>query len=340
MRILHLPLEIAGQAGALSGAVKPYGHEAIGLNYFHTYLNYRENLIPADGMEIVNVMGEAIRHFDFFHYHYLLTAMTDYRDLEMLAEAGKPALMHHWGSDVRTNKAMEVNPYLKSGFVDEQKTHEQLMKVSRYISTALVQDYEVLPFVKPYYRKVHVLPLALDTSRFVPAYPNPMQRNPLVVHAPTQPEFKGTDVIEQAIESLQREIPFRYKRVKNMSYEEAKNVYRQADIIVDQIVTGSYGRFCVESMAYGKPVIAFVRDDLMRMYGYPPPICNANPDTFHDVLKELLLHPEKRYWTGVASRKFAVKMHDSLRVGARLVKIYEEIMSNAPRRGSSSAVNL
>ncbi|MGG2196788.1 hypothetical protein [Paenibacillus validus] len=327
MKILHLPIEIAGQMGSLCGALKSYGHEAIGLNYYHTALNYKENIIPADGMEIVNIMGEALRHFDIFHYHHLLTAMTDYRDLEMVAAAGKHAIMHHWGSDVRTAKAQLLNPYLSVGFVPEQETHEKLMTVSKYISTAIVQDYEVLPFVSDYYRQVHILPVAINTSKFIPVFPNPLQSNPLVIHAPSNPKVKGTDVIERTIEMLQREIPFRYQRVDKTSHEQAKQLYRQADIIVDQIITGSYGLLCVESMAFGKPVIAYVRDDLMSRYPTQPPICNASPDTFYDVLKSLLLSPETRFQKGVESRKFTEDYHDSMKVGGRLLEIYGQLTS-------------
>ncbi len=330
MKVLHLPIEIAGQMGMLCGALKYYGHKAMGYNYFHTYLAYRNNILPADGLEITNVVGEAIDYFDLFHFHHLLTAFTDYRDLEMLAAAGKPAIMHHWGSDVRTeNLVHQWNPYLTmTGAPSEEEVHAKLLKVSQYISTALVQDYEVLPYVKSYYQHVHVLPLAIDTAAVKPVYPSRSEKNPLVIHAPTNPQFKGTSIIEKVIERLQKEICFRYRRIENMNNTEAKSLYAQADIVIDQILMGSYGMLCIECMTLGKPVITYLRDDLISQYATKPLICNANPDTLYDVLKQLLVSPELRHDTGVQARTFAEQFHDMKVVGTQLIRIYLKLLAD------------
>ncbi len=328
MKVIHVPLEIAGQMGILCGALKKYGHQAMGYNYFHTALGYTNNILPADGYEIVNIIGEAIQHFDMFHFHYMLTAISDFRDLDMLASAGKPAVMQHWGSDVRKSSiATLLNPYVNmKDCPKEEEIHEKLLKVSKYISTAIVQDYEVLPYVAPYYKKVHVLPVAIELSKFVPAYPSIYETYPLVVHAPTQPQYKGTEIIERVVNVLQKEIPFRYKRIEHMNHAQAKKIYRQADIIIDQLLLGSYGILSAESMAFGKPVITYVRDDLLCYYANELPICTANPDTLYDVLRPLLLSAGLRNKKGREGRKFAEKYHDSNIVGLQLIKIYEQLL--------------
>lgn len=330
MKVIHVPLEIAGQMGILCGAIKKYGHEAIGYNYFHTALGYTSNILPADGYEIINIMGEAIQHFDIFHFHYLLTPLIDFRDLEMISSKGKTMIMHHWGSDVRKpSMATALNPYINmKDCPTDEEIHERLEKVSQYISTAIVQDYEVLPYVAPYYKKVHVLPIALELEKFEPSYPSLVERNPLVVHAPTQPKYKGTDIIERVVMELQEEeIPFRYQRIENMNNEEAKRIYKQADIIIDQILIGSYGILSVESMAFGKPVITYVREDLLETYRKLP-ICSANPDTLYDVLKQLLLSPELRHKNGRKGRRFVEEYHDSNIVGLQLIEIYEQLLND------------
>lgn len=327
MKVIHVPLEIAGQMGILCGALKKLGHQAIGYNYFHTALCYTDDILPADGYEIVNIMGEAIQHFDIFHFHYMLTPLSDFRDLDMIASAGKPMVMHHWGSDVRKPSiATMLNPYVNmKDCPTEEEIHEKLLKVSKYIATAIVQDYEVLPYVAPYYKQVHVLPVAVDLSKFEPSYPSFYESYPLVVHAPTQPQYKGTKIIERVVTMLQQEIPFRYKRIENMNNEQAKKMYREADIIIDQILIGSYGILSVESMALGKPVITYVRDDLRSHYSGLP-ICTANPDSLHGVLKQLLVSAKLRYQKGREGRKFVEKHHDSNIVGLQLIQIYEQLL--------------
>lgn len=327
MKIIHVPLEIAGQMGILCGELKRNGHQAIGYNYYHTALGFTNHILPADGNEIVNVWGEAIQHFDLFHFHYMLTPILDFRDLAMIEAAGKPSVMHHWGSDVRKPSMAKMNnPYVNmDNCPTDEEIHERLEKVSKYISTALVQDYEVLPYVEPYYKQVHIIPVAIETAKFTPAYPRLDEYSPLVVHAPTQPQYKGTAAVERAIGMLQKEIPFRYQRIEKMSHKQAKEVYRQADIIIDQILVGSFGILAVESMAFGKPVIAYVREDLVGKYDGLP-ICSANPDTLYDVLKPLLLSAELRNLKGREGRAYVEKYHDSRIVGAQVINIYEQLL--------------
>lgn len=327
MKIIHVPLEIAGQMGILCGEMKRHGHQAIGYNYFHTALGFTHNILPADGYEIINVWGEAMEYFDLFHFHYALTPFTDLRDLAMIAAKGKPCIMHHWGSDVRKPSiATRLNPYVNlENCPTDVEIDKRLRQVSRYISTAIVQDYEVLPYVADYYKKVHVLPVTIELEKFKPSYPRVDEKNPLVVHAPTQPRYKGTAAIEKAITALQQEIPFRYKRIEHMSHAEAKEVYKQADIIIDQILVGSFGIFAVESMAFGKPVIAYIREDLQPKYPGMP-ICSANPDTIYHVLKPLLQSGELRYSKGREGRAYVMKHHDSQVVGKQLLSIYQELM--------------
>ncbi|WP_047151981.1 glycosyltransferase family 4 protein [Aneurinibacillus tyrosinisolvens] len=324
MKIIHGPIEIAGQMGILCGALKEMGHHAYGYNYFQTYLQYKENIINSDLFEIGKIAGDVINYFDIFHFHYASTFLPDYKDLELLARIGKPIIMHHWGNDVRkTSIALLNNSYVYTGdSPSEDEIDRKLTKIGKFASAAIVQDYEVLPYVAPYYKKVFVLPLALNLTRFIPAYPEPFNNVPLVIHAPTNPEFKGTAAVEKVIKELEKVATFQYKRIENMSHEEAVRLYNQADIIIDQILCGSYGLLSVEAMALGKPVIAFIRDDLVSGYEITPPICNANPDTLYTVLKDLLSSGEVRRQKGMAGRKFVESYHDSRLVAKQLVTIY------------------
>ncbi|WP_051330717.1 glycosyltransferase family 1 protein [Aneurinibacillus terranovensis] len=330
MKIIQGPLEIAGQMGILNDAFKKEGHQAMGYNYYHTSLGYKDNILPADGNEITRITGDAINHFEIFHYHYALTFFNDFRDLELLAEAGKPAFMHHWGSDVRKGSIAKLfNPYVNTAdSPPEEEIHQKMMKISKYIPVGFVQDYEVLPYVSPYYKEVHVIPIAINLEKFEPVYPNPSENTPLIIHAPTQPEFKGTARIEEVIEKLKKEFSFRYQRIEKMSNEKATALYRNADIIIDQIFCGSYGLFSVEAMALGKPVICYVRDDLMCQYNTKPPICTANPDTIYDVLKELLSSGELRRKKGMDGRKFVESYHDNRIVAKQLLPIYERFLTS------------
>lgn len=323
MKILHAPIEIAGQIGVLCGALRKRGLFASGYNFFSTYLGYKDYLMNTDSFEMGRMVEEAVNYFDLFHYHYGLSILPEFRDIAMLHEMGKPMVMHHWGSDVRTHEqASANNRYVYTGDCpDADKVHQDLSILKGYIRDAIVQDYEVYPYVAPYYERVHVIPIAVDLRKFTPVYPRLDVAEPTIIHAPTNKEFKGTEVIERVIDQLRRERKFHYVRIEKMSHQEAVRLYKKADIIIDQILCGSYGLFSVEAMAYGKPVTAYIREDLAAE-GNMPPIHNANPDTLYDVLKNLLDDAELRRSSGKAGRAYVEKVHSSDVVVKQVMEVY------------------
>jgi len=327
MRILHGVIEIAGQMGILSGALKRRGHISVGYNTFHTYLGYKEHLINTVGWELEKVSHHLINFFDIFHFHYASSLMTNYADLPLIKAKGKKMIMHHWGNDVRFHdQALVNNPYVYTGdSLPNEVMHQKLVSISAYIREAIVQDYEVLPYVEPYYDKVHVLPIAIELAPFVPHYPSEYKQQPLILHAPTNPAFKGTEHVERALLRLKGEFDFQYRRIENMNHQQARQLYQEADIIIDQILCGSYGLLSVESMALGKPVVAYIRGDLVSRFPADLPIVNANPDTIYEQVKRLLQQPHLRRQLGIQGRQYVERYHDSNVVAEKLIGIYQNL---------------
>jgi len=328
VKVLHGPVEIASQMGNLCAALRRRGVKASAYNTFHTYLGYRDNVYNTDPYELEWLFPSALKHFDLFHFHYAATLLPDYADLPILRAAGKPMVMHHWGNDVRFHDlAREKTPYVYTGdSPPNEEIRRRLAILSRHISFAIVQDYEVYPYVAPFYEKVFILPLALDVRAVKPRYPDAQRKVPLLIHAPTNPRFKGTEHIEAAIGRLHGEgVRFRYFRIEKTDNREAIRLYRMADVIIDQILCGSYGMLAVESMSLGKPVVGFVREDLLPLFPEEPPIVNTNPDTIGDVLRELIAEPRLRREKGLEGRRYVEKHHDLEPVSAQLLAIYKEM---------------
>lgn len=325
MKVFHGIIEIAGQMGILCAGLKKCGHIAVGYNTFHSYLGYKDNLLNTDSVQIQKSFKHIANFFDIFHYHYGVPIWPGGRDLERLQRRGKKMLMHHWGNDVRFhNQAKLMNKYVYTGDSPPNKEiHEKLLYLSNYFHEAIVQDNEVLSYVKPYYSKVHVLPLAINLDLFSPIYPSASNSHPLIIHAPTNPDFKGTVIIEKAIHELKSSFKFKYTRVERLSSTQARTLYRKADIIIDQIRCGTYGLFSVEAMALGKPVIAYIRPDLANSFPTDLPILSANPDNIKDALKNLLENPALRHELGTKGPLYVKKYHSSDIIVKKLLKIYD-----------------
>lgn len=327
MKVFHGIIEIAGQMGILCGALKKEGHLAVGYNTFHSYLGYKDHLINTDNTELQKVFKHILNFYDIFHYHYGSTILNEFEDLKLIKEKNKKAIMHHWGNDVRFHDIARLNnPYVYTGDSPPNKEiHERLTNISKYINEAIVQDYEVLPYVEKYYEKVHVLPIAIDLRRFSQHYPDIAKKRPLILHAPTNPDFKGTFFIEKAIDQLKSTHNFDYKRIEKMNHEQVVKLYKEADIIVDQVLCGSYGLLSVESMALGKPVITFIRPDLMDKFPSDLPIVIGNPDNVKEKIKFLLENPIERNRLGLKGRNYVEQQHERTVVLDKLLTIYSNL---------------
>ncbi|PYZ97566.1 hypothetical protein CR205_02930 [Alteribacter lacisalsi] len=325
MRVCHGIIEIAGQMGILSGEMKRRGHLAAGFNTFHSYLGYKEHLINTNGYDLRSTAPHIMNFFDVFHFHYASSLLPDYADLPVISAKGKKMFMHHWGNDVRFHeKARENNPFVYTGDSPSNEVMDtRLTKISRYVEEAIVQDYEVLPYVEPYYETVHVVPIAIDIGKFQPHYPLPDKKRPLILHAPTNPKFKGTEFIEAAIENLRNTHDFDYRRIEKMSHAQVIDLYREADLIVDQVLCGSHGLLSVESMALGKPVIAFIRPDLVARFPKDLPIINANPDDVEEKIRMVLDSPGLREKKGRLGRAYAKRVHAKEAVTDQLIRLYK-----------------
>ncbi len=327
--VFHSPLEIAGQMGTLVGGLRKCGHMAVGYNMFINYLKYSNHIINTY-MENIQESYELIKSgYNIIHFHFGTTLDKELNDLPRYAAEGKKLVMHHWGNDVRlAGLAKKYSPFLTDPCNPWPDTVmvQRLRKMSKYIPTAIIQDYELYPYVKHYYKNVFVLPLAFPVKEVAPAYPLRSNGVPMVVHAPTQPTFKGTAAIEAALQALWSQgYTFSYYRIERMSHQQALQMYRQADIVIDQILVGSYGVLSVEAMAMGKPVVCYVRENLKKTFPGWLPIVSANPGTLQSALIPLLRDAAKRHSVGIMSRKYAEAVHDVSKVIPKLVDIYKVV---------------
>jgi len=340
IKAIHAPLEIAGQVGLICEFLNRRGIESVGYNFFPTYLEYNK-VINTDSYELMKILEFAVPKYDIFHFHNGFTFLDDYRDLSMIADAGKKIIMHHRGNDVRSRARASRwngyhNPYVNAECsVPDQDIDRNLRIFAKHASAAIVQDYELHPYVVDYYeaegKPVYVLPRLFDINgrRSLGTNPAPKTASgepPLIVHAPTLREFKGTASIIDTIERLRKEVPLRFQLVEGVSQAKAFEIYENADIVIDQVLCGAYGNLSVEAMALGKPVVCYIRDDLLHKYPSDLPIVSCHPDNLYDGLKALLKDKELRLKLGQQGVKYVANHHDAGKVVSQLISLYDKVM--------------
>ncbi|SDY16698.1 Glycosyltransferase involved in cell wall bisynthesis [Evansella caseinilytica] len=334
MKVLHLPYGIG--ISAFAGALRTKGIDAVSCSLRRHHYSYLADIRkdfdqhPPEKQERLReqFFQEAMEKYDIFHFHFGETFFPDRRDLEILKKNGKKMIVHHRGSEVRmlsVAKGMN-NPYVKvKRSWPEEKVRANLEFLSRYFDKAIVNDWELRTYTEPYYKKNYVVPHAIEIKKFTARYPTGEER-PLIVHAPSRRDTKGTEYVLDAVDRLKKAgEEFDFQLVEKLPHDQALKLYQKATIVIDQLRIGAYGHLSMEAMAMGKPVICYIREDLVDKYPAGLPIISANPDTVHQVIRKTLKHPERWRELGRAGRRYANMYHRYERVADRLISIYQKL---------------
>jgi hypothetical protein len=182
-------------------------------------------------------------------------------------------------------------------------------------------------------RKAIMLPLATDIS-FWQNLP-PVKHNKIVIaHSTNHRSHKGTRFILDIVQKLQKKLPIRLLLIEKKTIRECQKIYPQGDIFVPDVITGWHGFTAIEAMAIGRPVITYLRPDIMKFHAYYAqgkiPAISANPETLAKAITRLVKNPQLRKELGERGRSYAEKFH-SLEFGGRLRNIiYQFIWDKRP----------
>ncbi len=345
IRVLHGPTPSAGQPAVLARALDRLpGVSARSLHVLPSKFGYAADLnypvkSAADPVEMTGALRAVIDDFDIFHFHarsFMIDPTTGAFpagfDLLLLKAAGKRIVMHFRGSEARlfrTFKAMTPFHYAESeiGELQSGGNDETKRRILDFASAIADEVVVVDPELQTYLPEARIVERAINLEKwpFIGLGDNP---RPLVVHAPSRRGVKGSDAVLAAVERLQRNgVSFDFELVEGVPQNEARKIYQRADIIVDQLRIGWYGVLAVEAMALGKPVVSYVREDLIHHLGGELPIAVATPESVATVLQRLILDLNERARLSQAGRAYCEAHHDANVVAQKLHNLYQEVNS-------------
>lgn len=334
IRVLQGTINIANQMNAQAKGLEQLDVLLKTVNHYQNYLDYSTkydlhvNLPSEMKSALLTIQEQIIPAFDLFHFHFATSLLRGNADLPLLTASNKPICMQHWGSEVRMlSQALKTNPFAKVKLADEVQLQKKLEELGQYIPFCIVADHELFQYVKPFYEEVHVIPSMLDLTDYKMSLLTKRKEKPLIVHAPTHVNVKGTPYVLQAIERLKQSYSFDFHLIHGMAHHEAKKWYEQADLIIDQLHIGSYGLFAVEAMALGKPVICYISDYMADHYPKNLPIISANPETIFDTLENLLKNQDRLAELGKKGRIYVEQQHDVNKNSQQLLKLYQTMLT-------------
>jgi glycosyltransferase involved in cell wall biosynthesis len=278
---------------------------------------------PYYSIKIFGFFLKALFSYDVFHFHFGYSLLPFNLDLGILKLFGKKTFMEYHGSDIRRKSVFSKNKYWISEFAlkDERSIRKQ-KRIAKYISGIIVHDAELAENLFDPNFKSFRLPLRLNLKQFEPKYTNKSNNEICIVHSPSNSAIKGSNFIIEAIKSLQRKYMIDFRLLSNLTNSEVMKTFQMADIIIDQLIIGSYGMVSIEAMAFGKPVICYLRPELFQENLSMPPLLNANIENIEEKIEELICGADLRLKLGVAGRKFVEQYHDSHKLASHALEIY------------------
>jgi len=357
MKILHLPTSVGGNAHNLAQGERQLGFDSKTLVAAQNWLQY-----PADinlGLErLPKWLSIAPRflaflkirnEYDIFHFNFgssLINTPTVglcQLDLPYYSSSSKKFVTYN-GCDARqkhpTMQRMQVsachNPkcyggQCNSGFIDKNR-RKAIDKMDRYVDHMWALTPDLLYFLPK--EKSSFLPFALNPENYhfqplIPQYPLK------ILHAPTNREAKGTDFILKALTHLKDKHPNKIEivLVEKIPHEAAIEIYKTADLVIDQVLIGWYGALAAEVMLLGKPVVAFISD---AVEAYLPDgmlsdlnkgVINANIFNLEIVIEKYIKDKDLLIEQGRLAREYSLKWHDYKTVSKITTEQYKKSMT-------------
>jgi len=349
MKVLHCPTDTGGNPWYLSRAERKLGIQSDMAVFKTTWLKYPADIslhferLPLPFREVKRFLffKRVIEKYDVFHFNfgrsildYPFSGFLNYLDFPLLKKMGKKIVVTFQGCDARLkyfcirnfkiSACAECDVWYCNKILDKFK-ERRIQKVLRYADHVFVLNPDLLHVIPD----AEFLPYCIDIHRFI-EMPKRCSKETYderirILHAPTSRSKKGTKYVLQAYEKLKsKKYPVELILVEKMPYEKAIKMYINADVVIDQLLVGWYGAFAVETMALGKPVVCYLRQEDLEFLPFKDriPIINANPYTICDVMEDIINDRDQLNKIGKRCLKYVIDVHDPIKIAKRTIKIY------------------
>lgn len=354
MKILIGSQDIAGLITQYKAGFIDNGHNVTTIvNTKHNFYNYEYDYVTNDmffsslySVEInkKNYLKRLIRKINYYNRYYEYKKFirqqilehdiiiliwhpffSDCSDLKFAKKYNKKIISIFVGSDVRYFQAFkqEFN-VINWKFPDNldhtnPNYHLKIIRNSEKYSDLIysVPDQAGLQ-LRPYSHSQ--VPIEVEHIQF--NYPD--NQIPKVIHAPSEPFKKGTDIIDSTLRKLKLEgLKFEYISVRNLKNREILKLLKEADILVDEIVFNGPGVLSFEAMASGCAVATKYIESSPN--SFQPPIWNIDASNIYEKLKKLLTDFELRKKLAFSGREY-VENNNSAKIITK--KIIEDLDKN------------
>lgn len=238
----------------------------------------------------------------------------------LLRQGVRVAMLCH-GSDIRLPSrhaaASELSPFRDGLWELTPKLERQARDNAAVLERLGLPIFVSTPDLLLDVSEARWLPVVVDVDLWATDTMPLAGGRPVVAHAPSRAIVKGSDLIDPIMSALHEEGLIEYRRIERVPAAEMPDVYRTADIVLDQFRIGSYGVAACEALAAGRVVVSHVtgqvRDYVHSATGEELPIVEATPESLERVIRDIVANPSPYRETAARGVAFVRAVHDGRR---------------------------
>lgn len=240
-------------------------------------------------------------------------------DLPELRRAGIEVGILFHGSDIRSpDRHIGLHPFspFRAPATEEDRKLTEVLRQKTAEMEKWLEDFDGPVFVSTPDLLDDVprgiwLPVVADLAQWTEGTRVPLEREvPVVVHAPSRPFMKGSDLIEPTLRDLEARGLIEYRRLEHIPQAELVGVVQDADIVLDHFVIGNYGVMTCQAMAAGRISIANISQRVRDRVPAEIPTIQADPDTLGAVIEGVLADRDAARAVAARGRAFVREYHD------------------------------
>jgi glycosyltransferase involved in cell wall biosynthesis len=319
-KVLQGFIDIGGQPGRYAEALRLCGIPAVSWIYQKTLsttspdktLDFSRSGIWSGRLRKVDYLLQILRKFDILHIHKGFSLFHHAKDLKIAQILGLKVFIHYRGSEIRAAMdAVKLSP----------KVREKVLREASIAQKILVKDGQLAELLKTIGVESTVFPNIVDVRAVLPLPQKEILGEKLrIVHIPTNTAAKGTLDIRKAIADLGEIV--HYEEIQGIPHPLVLEKFQQADLVIDQLRTGTYGNTSLEAMALGTPVVNYLNPVFTAYEPEIPPIIPADKGNLSQVIEHLHRNRAELHHAAVNGKRFVEKFHSFEKVGPQLAKLY------------------
>ncbi|WP_051426100.1 glycosyltransferase family 4 protein [Jiangella gansuensis] len=244
-------------------------------------------------------------------------------DLPTFEPAGITTGLIFHGSEIRDPK-LHREWYRYSPFADPyDELTGRLQRACQTVHNA-IRDYEgprfvTTPDLLDFVENGIWLPVVVAVDELRTDRPVLERERPIVVHAPSRSALKGSAFVDPVLQDLHDRGLVEYRRLEGLPHSELMAIIQDSDIVIDQLLLGSYGVAACEAMAAGRVTVGHVADQVRSAIPADLPLVEATPDDLRTVIERIVTERDEAIKSAAAGVDYVQRFHDG-RESARVLR--------------------